>query len=192
MKSRLFFYITFLAVLTSSTNVYASNFNWAGSRIGYIATSSLPKESLSWDNFKNWDTFKKKLPMKHGGLLGYNFTVGDLVIGPEATVEFVNDMGVFLRSNFNLKLAYAFDRLSPFITAGYSHNFTIFRLATDGGVDIPSTFDDTISARGYNVGAGLDLGLVFGSALRVAYNYRFLNDGDKTENTHAVMLGLIF
>lgn len=105
----------------------------------------------------------------YGAATGYNFTAGNVVIGPEVTVD-----NVFDRADVggNIRLGYAIgDKVLPYVKVGYANFRDVNRRSLDG----------------VRVGGGLELNLFKPIYTKVEYRY---SDFQQGVGKHSVITGL--
>lgn len=106
-----------------------------------------------------------------GGHVGYNFALGNVVLGIEADYDFANieaDDGfgeIDAIARGKLKAGYAFDRFLPYLTGGIAHASADTALGE---------FDDT----GYAFGAGLDYAVTDNIIVGAEYLHHNFDDFD--------------
>lgn len=106
-----------------------------------------------------------------GGHVGYNFALGNVVLGVEADYDFANieledDLGeIDAIARGKLKVGYALDRALPYLTGGIAHA----SVDTDLG-----EFEDT----GYALGAGLDYAVTDNVIVGAEYLFHTFDDFD--------------
>ncbi|WP_010660188.1 outer membrane protein [Brucella anthropi] len=148
-----------------------------------------------------------------GAFVGYNFSYGNLVLGPEISALFTNADGESKERRFgfdgtanstlrtkatasvNARVGYSFGRILPYVTAGYSRGW----FATDSYTKA-YRFDEVVhypfERNGWNVGVGTDWAILEHVFARA--EYRFIDFGkedighgwEAKYRQHAATLGI--
>ena len=149
-----------------------------------------------------------------GAFLGYNFTYGNVVFGPDINVSFSDANGdseteysgswyqndkqlrTKATASANMRVGYAFDRILPYITGGYSKSWYDLTYTTRAITNLE--WSDEFNRSGWNIGAGTDWAIT--SNLFARAEYRFIDLGKEDLNgssgwsrkfkQHAATLGI--
>ena len=111
-----------------------------------------------------------------GGFVGYNYQIGQFVIGAEGDFQYsdihgddnrsggdVNGLDANWQASARLRLGYAVDRFLPYITGGVAF------LNTDATA--PFSSSDTLNLTGWTIGAGLEYAFTDNIIGRIEYRY---------------------
>jgi outer membrane immunogenic protein len=141
-----------------------------------------------------------------GGQVGYNYQIGQLVLGAEAdfqytdakkTSSFLGTSGAtsVFRSEMDYlgtvraRVGYAFDRFLPYVTGGLAYanvenRATFFSAAVPGQIDYIGNRSDT--QVGYTIGGGLEYAFTNNISAKVEYLYYDLGKKNNPVNLTAV------
>ncbi len=172
----------------------AETFDWSGI-YGGVSIGARWSEQDYRPPFKWFDTQSSKgSGVTAGGFVGYNFTAGSWVFGPEVSAMFSGTEGkgekimidgcdcyvqktlrTSATTSVNGRLGYSFGGFLPYLSAGYSRSWYKSDVYEYGfhGADAPVSFE----RNGWNVGAGADWALTDHIFARAEYRYHDLSRG---------------
>lgn len=155
--------------------VMAPVWNWSGFYIGINGGGGWGESQ--WDGINKFDLSGGLI----GGTIGYNWQVGQIVVGAEGDIDWSGVKGTTTAlcaagcetrnkwlATVRGRLGYAFDRFLPYITAGLAAgDINAIRTGFPGG---------SASNAGWTVGAGLEVGVVNNVSIKAEYLYVDLGD----------------
>ena len=151
--------------------VYPPPYSWTGFYIGVNGGGALGRSS--WDSTGGFDTSGGLV----GGTLGYNYQMGQVVLGLEGDIDWADISGHTANaacptgcktgdswlSTVRGRLGYAAGRFMPYITGGAAFG----NIQASG----PGLVGSTATNAGWTVGAGLEFALVGNWTLKAEYLY---------------------
>ena len=154
---------------------YAAQYNWTGFYLGINGGGAWGNSQ--WDGLNKFDLSGGMI----GGTIGYNWQVGQIVVGAEGDIDWSGvkgNTGVLCGASCETRnkwlatirgrLGYAFDRFLPYITAGLA--------AGDINATRPGFPGGSSSNAGWTVGAGLEFGIASNVSVKAEYLYVDLGD----------------
>ena len=155
--------------------MYNPIYNWTGFYIGINGGGGWGNSQ--WDGLNKFDVSGGLI----GGTIGYNWQVGQIVVGAEGDIDWSGvkgNTGVLCGASCETRnkwlatirgrLGYAFDRFLPYITAGLA--------AGDINATRPGFPGGSSSNAGWTVGAGLEFGIASNVSIKAEYLYVDLGD----------------
>jgi outer membrane immunogenic protein len=170
--------------------IYAPVFTWTGFYVGANA-------GYGWGNVNAGTTFANRTVtigdtdgFVGGGQIGYNYQMGQFVLGLEADIQgadlktgtnvFGDSVSTDFYGTVRARAGLAFDRLLPYVTAGWAYGNV---KTTIGGVG--ST--DKTHTGGFAVGGGLEY--AFTNNLVGGVEYMYVDLGEKNVFNSGVKVG---
>lgn len=161
---------------------YPPVFTWTGFYVG--ANAGYAFGQVDSTNFGVLNDFDDPDGFMGGGQIGYNYQIGQWVIGAEAdfqgadlkasSFDFLtgsrasNELNWF--GTVRARVGYAFDRFLPYVTGGFAYGNVKNKIATPLG-----TFSDDNTQWGWTVGAGLEYAFTNNLTAKVEYLYTELD-----------------
>ena len=155
--------------------MYNPIYNWTGFYVGINGGGGWGNSQ--WDGLNKFDLSGGMI----GGTIGYNWQVGQIVVGAEGDIDWSGvkgNTGVLCGASCETRnkwlatvrgrLGYAFDRFLPYITAGLA--------AGDINATRPGFPGGSSSNAGWTVGAGLEFGIASNVSIKAEYLYVDLGD----------------
>lgn len=158
--------------------IYAPMFTWTGFYVGAnagYAWGQIDSTGLGVLNFNDPDGFTG------GGQIGYNYQMGQFVLGLEADFQgadlkasvFAPGAGIISASNeinwwgtVRARAGYAFDRFLPYVTGGFAYGNVKNSLTTPVGV-----FSNDNTQYGWTIGGGLEYAFTNNLTAKIEYLY---------------------
>ena len=150
--------------------MYNPIYNWTGFYVGINGGGAWGNSQ--WDGLNKFDVSGGMI----GGTIGYNWQVGQIVVGAEGDIDWSGvkgNTGVLCGASCETRnkwlatirgrLGYAFDRFLPYITAGLA--------AGDINATRPGFPGGSSSNAGWTVGAGLEFGIASNVSVKAEYLY---------------------
>jgi|GEM_PF-2496734 len=198
-----------------ANSAVAETFDWSGI-YGGVSIGARWSEQDYRPPFKWFDTESSKgSGLTGGGFVGYNFTAGNWVFGPEVSAMFsdtegrgekiiINGCDCFIQktlrtsatASVNGRVGYAFGNLLPYVTAGYSRSW--YKSDADRHGLNQTEWAASFERNGWNIGAGTDWSLTKHIFARAEYRYHDLSRGaDQYDwkvkyRQHAATLGIAY
>ena len=158
--------------------VYVPAFTWTGFYVG--ANAGYAWGQIDSSNFGIVNPFSDPDGFVGGGQIGYNYQIGQWVVGLEAdfqgadlkstarnlagTVTASNEINWF--GTVRGRVGYAFDRFLPYVTGGFAYG------NVKNKVTAPTfTFSDDNTQYGWTVGGGLEYAFTNNLTAKVEYLY---------------------
>lgn len=161
---------------------YAPIFTWTGFYVGVNGGYAFGEvDSTGVSGFRDSDGFVG------GGQIGYNYQVGQIVLGLEADFQGAdlksgvsNVLGDTATTEVNYfgtvraRVGFAVDRFMPYVTGGFAYGNvkTAFNFPR-----IPATFRSDEVQFGYTIGAGLEYAFTNNLSAKIEYLYTDLESG---------------
>lgn len=163
----------------------AETFDWSGGYVGAQIGGRWAKNFMEWNAPNgNSDSTQRPGGVAFGGYGGYNWQFGQFVTGidvgliantltddePDWNLYTQNEAKAKLLGNVNARIGYAFGRILPYVTAGYSYG------QYDNTYEAmfifpPPSENETFTRSGWNIGAGFDAALTQNWIARAEYRY---------------------
>jgi outer membrane immunogenic protein len=155
---------------------YAPVFTWTGFYVG--ANAGYGIGTIDSTNFGVLPTFSDPDGFIGGGQIGYNYQIGQIVLGAEADFQGADlkarvSGGGFTASNelnyfgtVRARLGFAFDRFLPYVTGGFAYGNVKNSLNGPG-----FAFRDDNIQYGYTIGAGLEYAFTNNLTAKIEYLY---------------------
>ena len=155
---------------------YAPIFTWTGFYVG--ANAGYGWGTVDSTNLGILPTFSDPDGFIGGGQIGYNYQLGQIVLGVEADFQGADLKasvagGGFTASNelnyfgtVRARVGYAFDRFLPYVTGGFAYA-NVKTSITGPGV----AFRDDSTQYGYTIGAGLEYAFTNNLTAKIEYLY---------------------
>lgn len=170
--------------------VYAPVFTWTGFYVGGNA-------GYGWGNVNAGNTFATRTVtigdtdgFVGGGQIGYNYQMGQFVLGLEADIQgadlktgsnvFGDSVSTDYYGTVRARVGVAFDRILPYVTGGWAYGNV---KTTIGGVG--ST--DKTHTGGYALGAGIEY--AFTNNLVGGVEYQYVDLGEKNVFNSGIKVG---
>ena len=163
------------AISRSAGPGYNPIYNWTGFYLGINGGGGWGQSQ--WDGDRTFDVSGGLI----GGTIGYNWQIGQIVVGAEGDIDWAGDQrhhdvlcaaGCETRNNWLAtvrgRLGYAFDRFLPYITGGLA--------VGDINATRPGFPGGSTSNAGWTVGAGLEVGIASNVSIKAEYLYVDLGD----------------
>ena len=163
------------AALSTGRAHVQSDLHWTGFYVGINGGGAWGNSQ--WDGLNKFDVSGGMI----GGTIGYNWQVGQIVVGAEGDIDWSGvkgNTGVLCGASCETRnkwlatirgrLGYAFDRFLPYITAGLA--------AGDINATRPGFPGGSSSNAGWTVGAGLEFGIASNVSIKAEYLYVDLGD----------------
>jgi outer membrane immunogenic protein len=160
---------------TKAPPIADPGYNWTGFYVGINGGGAWGNSQ--WDGLNKFDVSGGMI----GGTIGYNWQVGQIVVGAEGDIDWSGvkgNTGVLCGASCETRnkwlatirgrLGYAFDRFLPYITAGLA--------AGDINATRPGFPGGSSSNAGWTVGAGLEFGIASNVSVKAEYLYVDLGD----------------
>ncbi len=193
----------------------AETFDWSGI-YGGVSIGARWSEQEYRPPFKWFDTESSKgSGITGGGFIGYNFTAGSWVFGPEVSAMLsstegkgekiiINGCDCFIQktlrtsatASVNGRVGYTLGNLLPYVTAGYSRSW--YKSDVDQRGLNQTEWGVSFERNGWNIGAGTDWALTNHIFARAEYRYHDLSRGaDQYDwkvkyRQHAATLGIAY
>lgn len=176
----------------------ADTFDWSGGYIGAQIGGRWAKNFMEWNAPNgNSDSTQRPHGVAVGAYGGYNWQFGQVVTGIDAGL-IVNtltdddpdwnlyahvDAKAKVIGNVNARIGYAFGRILPHFTAGYSYGRYDNSYVQMFEYPKPPAFNESFSRNGWNIGAGVDAALTQNWIARAEYRYTDLGERDFGNST---------
>jgi outer membrane immunogenic protein len=148
--------------------VYAAVYNWTGFYLGINGGGGWGRSQ--WDGVDGFAVSGGLI----GGTIGYNWQIGQLVIGAEGDIDWSGVGGtttVFCPPGCTTRndwlatvrgrVGYAFDRFLPYLTGGLALG--------DINASLPGFPGGSVTHAGWTIGAGLEVGIVANVSVKAEY-----------------------
>jgi len=172
--------------------VYAPIFTWTGFYVGVNAGYAFGNVSAGTFVLPRAVTIGDIDGFIGGGQVGYNYQMGQFVLGVEADIQgadlsATNGFGDRIRTDYfgtvRARAGFAFDRFLPYVTAGWAYGNVKTTIAGIGSSDNSHT-------GGYAVGGGLEY--AFTNNLTAKIEYLYVDLGEKSVLNTGVKVGTDF
>ncbi|WP_332686736.1 outer membrane protein [Bosea sp. (in: a-proteobacteria)] len=157
--------------------IYVPVFTWTGFYVGAnagYAWGQIDSAGLGVLSFKDPDGFTG------GGQVGYNYQMGNIVLGLEAdfqgadlkanVFDAVNNITASNEINWwgtvRARAGYSFDRFLPYVTGGFAYGNVKNKISTAFG-----SFSDDNTQYGWTLGAGLEYAFTNNLSAKIEYLY---------------------
>ena len=150
--------------------VYSPVYNWTGFYLGINGGGGWG--SSRWDGIDSFDLSGGLI----GGTIGYNWQIGQFVIGAEGDIDWSGikgtttvlcPFGCQTRNHWLAtvrgRVGYAFDRFLPYLTGGLA--------VGDINTSVPGLPGGSITNAGWTIGGGLEFGVVSNVSVKAEYLY---------------------
>lgn len=160
----------------SAPIVYAPAFTWTGFYVGGNAGYGFG--NIDSTNLGVLNSFSDPKGFVGGGQIGYNYQIGQIVLGAEADFQGADlrarvSNGGFTATNelnyfgtVRARVGYAFDRFLPYVTGGFAYGNVKTSLAGPG-----FAVRDDNTQYGYTLGGGLEYAITNNWTAKVEYLY---------------------
>ena len=192
----------------------AESFDWSGGYIGAQIGGRWAKNFMEWDAPNgNSDSTQRPHGVAVGGYGGYNWQFGQIVTGidvgliantltdddPDWNLYAHVDAKAKVIGNVNTRIGYAFGRVLPYVTAGYSYGRYDNSYVLMFEYPNPPAFNESFSRSGWNIGAGVDAAFTQNWIARAEYRYTDFGERDFGNSTipfefkqHTATLGIAY
>jgi len=183
-----------IVALLIGASVGASNaeaFDWSGGYIGAQIGGRWAKNFMEWNAPNgNADSTQRPHGVAVGAYGGYNWQFGQIVTGIDAGLiantltDDDPDWNLYadieakakVIGNINARIGYAFGRVLPYVTGGYSYGRYDNTYVEMFQYPAPASFNESFSRSGWNIGAGVDAALTQNWIARAEYRYTDLGE----------------
>lgn len=171
----------------------AETFDWSGGYIGAQIGGRWAKNFMQWDAPNgNSNSTQRPHGVAVGGYGGYNWQFGQIVTGidvgliantltdddPDWNLYAHVDAKAKVIGNVNARIGYAFGRILPYMTAGYSYGRYDNSYVQMFQYPNPPSLNESFSRSGWNIGAGVDAALTQNWIARAEYRYTDFGERD--------------
>lgn len=159
--------------------IYVPAFTWTGFYVGANAGYAWGQiDSTNLGVIGGFGGFDDPDGFIGGGQIGYNYQIGQWVIGAEADFQgadlkaTANFGGITASNEINYfgtvraRVGYAFDRFLPYVTGGFAYGNVKNKVTTPFG-----SFSDDNTQYGWTVGAGLEYAFTNNLTAKLEYLY---------------------